>query len=295
MLFVFVLMFTLAFPFQAVSDDGPKPSIRVDCVNLPDGDVYIDLLIDAAPVADGFRYGHMNRTGKENYDSKIIDILEAYNVDGWRPALVTGTTNPLWGELKRSVSGGKASSRFDYFGVPKRFKVIVVTADGNVTVTNVIDRKTFDCVVDFDYAKKTATEQGLSESKDTAFYGGRIAERYPIMQMSRQALISLISTYLIEGLILLLFGFGLRNNWKPFVFVNLSTQIVLQLSVNAAFYFFGVSVALTAYMVCEAMILIVETALYVSLLKEHSRIRRALYAIVANITSFAGWFLLMML
>jgi len=161
--FATILIPALAFPRQAGADDGPKPSIRVNCVNLPDGDVYIDLLIDDEPVSDGFSFGRMSSydSDMDDYDSEIIAFLESYNVDGWRPALVTGTLNPLWGELKRTAVGGKVTAHFDYFGVPKRFKVIVVTADGNVTVTNVIERKAFNCVVDFDYAKKSYREERL--------------------------------------------------------------------------------------------------------------------------------------
>ena len=128
---------------------------------------------------------------------------------------------------------------------------------------------------------------------NAAFYEVCITERDPVFQMASQAVSSLVSTYLIEGMILLLFGFGLRKNWKSLVFVNLGTQIVLHLSVNATFYFFGSSAATTVYLLCEIMIMIVETALYVSLLKEHSRLRRALYAVVANITSFTAGFLLL--
>ena len=300
-LYAIALMLALVSPLPAVADSGPKPSIVVNCVNLPDGDVYIDLLIDAEPRSDDFRYGKMNSDGSERdaYDGKIIALLESYNVDGWRPALVTGTSMPIWGELKRTAAGGKASANFDYHGVPKRFRVIVATTDGSVTVTNVIERKAFNSTVGFDYAKKSAATSGSDFSygpggnqMKVIFYEGYITERNPVFQTGLQAVFTLGLTYLIEGLILLLFGFSLRKNWKPFVLVNLGTQIALNLSVAAMFYFSGTDMALIVYFACEIMILVVETVLYVFLLKQHSRLRRALYAVVANVTSFIAGFLL---
>ena len=41
-----------------------------------------------------------------------------------------------------------------------------------------------------------------------------------------------IPTLVIEGVILLLFGFSLKKNWKAFLLVNIITQIFLTVTVG---------------------------------------------------------------
>jgi len=280
-----VILIILAFPLRAFADAGPKPSITIHCVNLPEGEVYLDLLIDAPPFEheEGYRYGDYGwarEPGK--YDAKMLDVLEAYNEDGWRPALATGTSVPLWGELRLHVSDGNAMAGFAYMGVPDRFKIIIVTQDGKVVVSDVIKRTAFNSVVDLDYAKMSASEI-------------KAVERNFLAQTAKQVAFTLTATYLVEGLILLLFRFSLRQNWKPFVFVNLGTQIALHLIVAGANYFLGTLLAIGFYITFEIGILILETLLFMFHLKQHSKLRRALYAVTANILSFAAGFFLMVL
>jgi len=244
---------------------------------MPEGEVYLDLLIDAPPVPEdaGFSYGNMSRDEPDYYNDFMIDILKAYNVDGWRPALVTGTGAPLWGELRMKIDNGNAVSEFSYMGVPGTFKIIVVTEDGSVAVSNMVERMTFQSDVFFDYE------------------AGRAYERNPIKQIPRQFAVTLIATFIIEGLILLLFRFSLRQNWKPFLFINLGTQLALNLLIAFTYANMGVGLAITAYILAEILILIFETVLFIFLLKQHSKLRRALFAVTANIVSFAAGFLLM--
>jgi len=89
---------------------------------------------------------------------------------------------------------------------------------------------------------------------------------------------TLIGTLVVEGIILLLFGFGIRKNIVAFVLVNVATQIML--------YAYIICVS-EDYRLFEIAIAIVEASLYARLLKEHSVLRRIAYAITANAASFA--------
>ena len=283
-----MLLPALVFPLPAGADTGPKPSVEIKCANLPGSEVYIDLLIDSPPVDDGFTFGKMRQGFEPDkyYDKDKLNKLRNYYEDGWRPALVTGTSAPLWGELRCKVlPDGGVGSRFDYFGVPDRFKIIMAADDGSLTVSNVIERKAINCVVNLDFSKRTAQGGGN--------YNIAVSENNPAVQTAKQFAFTLSSTFIIEGLLLLLFGFSFKLNWKPFIFVNLGTQLVLNLLVAYANFASGTALALLAYLVSEIVILIVETILFIFLLKQHSRWRRALYAVVANIASFIAGFLLL--
>jgi len=268
---ILAAMIFLVFPLPAHADAGPKAGLTINCVNLPEGEVYLDLLINDPPFLneEGMRYGTYSwGEDPEYYNKDMLAILKAYNVDGWRPALVTGVSSPIWGELRLSVEGGRATAHFGYFGVPDRFKIIVVTENGNVVVSNLIERKAFDSVVDFDFAT------------------GEAAERNPMLQVIRQFAIILPVTLVVELLILLLFRFSLRQNWKPFLFINLGTQIALHSVIALAITWGGGTVAFFAFIGMEGVILIAEILLFIFLLKQHSKLRRAMFALAANAASF---------
>ena len=270
----------LAFPAPVSADVGPKASLKINCTNLPEGEVYLDLLINEPPFENegGFRFSQYEwGDDPESYNADMLAILKEYNKDGWRPALVTGTSLPLWGELRLNTENGKATATFSYMGVPSRFKIIAVAENGEVSVSNIIERKNFESTVDFDFAARSA------------------AERSFVTLTVKQFAFTLIATLIIEGLILLAFRFSLRQNWKPFLFVNLSTQIALHAGVAFTYTFLGTAFALIAFVLLEILILIIEVVLYMFLLKQHSKVRRALYALAANFASAVCGIVIMLL
>ena len=261
----------MLFPLPVSADMGPKASITVRVTNLPDQEVYLDLLIEQPPFLneEGFRYGRYEwGEDPEYYDQKMLGVLKSYNVDGWRTALVTGTWQPLWGELRLSIEDGAATSNFGYFGVPDRFKIIAVTESGDVVVSNVIDKKMFESVVDFD------------------FVTGAAKEKSPVALIVRQFAITLPITLAIEALILLAFRFSLRQNWKPFLIINICTQAALHAGIYFSTSLLGMFGGLFAYVGIEFLIFIAEAVLFAFLLKQHSKLRRVLYSISANAASF---------
>ena len=82
----------------------------------------------------------------ERFNPKMLDVLKAYNKDGWRSAL-THCRFLLWGELT-----GNDERSFNYFGTPEIFKIIAVDENGNITVSNVLERTELRAEVTFDLA-----------------------------------------------------------------------------------------------------------------------------------------------
>lgn len=263
-LITMVIAVSLLFPFVSYADIGPKPSIRLIVLNPPEGEYYLDLLIDYEK-----KHPYINIDEDEGLDENMIKILEEYNEEGWRPALVTGTKVPLFGKLTGQREGDNMVHNFSYLGTPDRFKVIIVEKSGNVVISkDIIERRAFESTVYFDYATK------------------RLWETSAIPAYIKQFTMTFTATLIVEGLILILFSFSLKRNWKPFIVVNLITQILLTLIVFSTMYFAGSMAAFLIYIPFEIVILVIESKLYRKYLHEHSPRRRISYAIVANILSF---------
>ena len=262
--FLVLLILSFGFPFVANADFGPKPSIEVIVTDPPETEYYLDLLVDYS-VNDSYE----NIREKEVYDENMYNILENYNVDGWRPALVTGTRVPLFGRLTGTQDGDNMVHRFSYVGVPDKFKIIIVTSDGKTIVSqNIIKRKAFNSTAYFDCNTMKITESSL------------------IIAFLSQFITTCSITLIIEGLILILFQFSLKKNWRPFLTINILTQVLLNFVVFGTMYSLGYLVALLVYIPFEIVILILETILFTKHLTQHSKLRRRAFAIIANILSF---------
>jgi hypothetical protein len=270
--FLVIISLVLFFPNTSNADVGPKPTLKIIVENAPQGEYYLDLLIDY----DSDRL-FTNIELEEITSPQMYETLKNYNVKGWRPALVTGTRVPLHGSLVGEQAGDKMVHEFSYVGVPDRFKTIIVTVDQEIIVSeNSVDRKAFNSTVYFDCRAKEIAESPL------------------IQAYLKQFLSTCTATLIIEGLILLLFGFNLKNNWKPFLAVNILTQVLLTFVIFRMMYSSGSFSALLLYIPFEVVILTMETLLFTKYLTQHSKLRRATFAITANLISFALGFLVML-
>ncbi|NMA85756.1 MAG: hypothetical protein GX968_00350 [Tissierellia bacterium] len=259
-----IIVFTLVLSNVVYADIGPKPSIEIIVKNPPEVEYYLDLLVDY----EGESL-YPNIREEDKYSADIYNILKNYNLDGWRPAMVTGTKVPIFGDIIGEKDGENMVHSFSYIGVPDRFKIIIVTSDGETIVSeNIIERKAFKSKVYFDYNTKK-----LKETSIVLAYIMQFLATYP-------------ATLLIESLILILFGFSLKKNWKSFVLINLITQILLTFIIFGAMYKQGSMAAIFFYIPFEIIILIIEAKLFKKYLLEHSESRRVAFAIVANIVSF---------
>lgn len=265
---------TLSFMFVSDinADVGPKPSLEITVKNPPESEYYLDLLVD---YSSDYLYDNIRDT--EGYSGKRYDVLKGYNADGWRPALVTGTRVPLRGKLTGEKNGDNMVHNFSYVGVPDRFKVIIVTSDNEVIVSeNIVDRKAFNSKVYFDCSTK------------------RLWESSALLSYALQFLSTCSLTLIIEGLILILFRFSMKQNWRTFLLVNIITQVLLTIVVFGAMHFYGLLLGILAYAAFEWVILIVEAILFAKYLSQHSKRRRIMFAITANIASFLLGLILMM-
>ena len=263
------LLCALLLVLPARADMGPKPDLTVTVVNAPEGLCYVDLLYQGG--GDNL-HSDLDVSG---YDQDLIASLHTLEGDGWVLACTTGTSGaPIFGDLLPNEAGQYV---YSYFGLPQTFRLAAATAGGAQATEESYTRTRFHTNLVYDWSSNT-----LSELTPT-----------PVYYLAQLAS-TLIPTLILEGIVLLLFGFRQKRTWLVFLLVNLVTQVGLHLVCNGqvlaatqgSFHYYLLLMALP-----ELVILAVETVAYQVLLREHTHGRRAGYALCANLASFLIGFL----
>jgi len=197
------VMLMCLFSVTAFADMAPKPKITIKLENAPECVYYMDLLTPenaSWPVTK-----EPDEEIKEKYDADMVARIFRMSGDGWYPA-VSIKNSLTWGELL-SEDGVHTFS----YHPPSEFRIIIVTEDGNVSISEKIDRKTFRTTLTLDYS--------------TMSYSRRpVWQVYPAQFIS-----SFVPTIIIEFIVLLAFGLKSRNNIKYFLIANFTTQLVLNI------------------------------------------------------------------
>ena len=262
------LLCALLLALPARADMGPKADLTVTVVNAPEGECYVDLLYEGG--GDNL-HRDLDVSG---YDQDLIASLHTLEGDGWVLALLTGSYLPIFGDLTPDRNGEYV---YSYHGLPDTFRLAVATSEGAQAVEQPYTRQLFHTVLVYDWA--TNTVEAVTPSP--LFYLAQLCS-------------TLVPTLVIEGLILLAFGFRERRTWLVFLLVNLITQVGLHLFCNgqvlaAAQGNFSYYLLLMA--VPELVIFAVEAVAYQALLQEHTHRRRVGYTLCANLASFLIGFL----
>ncbi|MDR0325350.1 MAG: hypothetical protein LBI19_04545 [Oscillospiraceae bacterium] len=256
-----VLVF--AFPLTASADLGPKSTLTIIVKNPPSEAYYLDLLVTNI----SYRYEDDPMTMPDTND-KRVQGLYSYIEEGWYPALYSHIPYTR-GDLTGTSSAGVMQHNF--LMAPAEFKIIIVTQSGEVIVSDIITRNKFFSEIVYNVQTGKASENTVDGFAQFPF--------------------TLAATLVIEGLLLLLFRFKLRDNWKPFLLVNAGTQAFLYFSlmgISASSAIF----AILAQPLLEIAIIAIECAIYAKTLKGQSRGRIISYAVIANLASwFFGWLL----
>lgn len=260
---VLCLTFLLCLMFSCTvfADFGPKPELNILVENPPEGTYYLDLLVP-------YDSPYQNLINENAYDAEKLSLLKNYNDGGWRAALSYGTDIPLFGKLIGEPKTNGTLHCFSYMGLPDNFKIIIVSPDNQLYVSPEIHRNTFKTDMTFDYATH------------------KISQRPLILSYLLQFAMTFGATVIIEGLILLLFGFSLKRNLKPFLTVNLITQLILTATCGTVLLKDGLLSAFISIFPLEVFILIGEAIAYSKLLKPADSKLKIPYAIVANLVSF---------
>lgn len=128
----------------------------------------------------------------------------------------------------------------------------------------------------------------LDAENSTAVTG---SSSYMVWRNVLLVILRVSATLIIEGVIFFLMNYRTRRSWMVFVIVNLVTQIFLNVTLTGNYLAAGYWEL--GFFFLEALIFLTEAVLFACLLREHSRIRGAVTALLANAASLAcGWVLL---
>lgn len=259
---LFLICF-LIFPLTVYADLGPKDLLTVYVENPPEGLYYLDLL-----TKEGTQHSSADiKDNVQNYE--MYKLLYRYEDKGWLPALAGGKSLMI-GSLTGKRDGSRMVHQFTYREVPKTYRIIIVTEDGDVRATDEYTRKALQSSIIYNYATQNAETPSV-----LATY---------LVQFA----ITFTFTLLIEGILLLAFRISLRKNWKPFLAVNFVTQILLTFTVGVALMKDGPMLAFFIQVPTEIVILIAETGVYQKIITGVNIQRKTAYAIAANLASWLG-------
>ncbi len=263
------LLFALLIPQRAFADMGPKPQLTVVVKNPPDEEYYLDLLTETPG-----DYDNLSSDGV-SYDPQMLELLKSYEQQGWYPAYSGGTAVPMWGNLKGEKQGDERVHTFGYYGLPDRYRIITVSKNGEVRISESQVREVLQSTISYDYPS------------------GRTDTTSPFFAYLFQFVTTFLPTVFIEGITLLCFGFKLRKNWIFLLLMNFATQLFLTVTVGIALVHSGTLTAGFMMIPVELVIVVAEAISCACFLKGKTRRRRVGYAVCANILSCAaGAFLL---
>ena len=265
LLAVLLLLTTAVF-----ADFGPKPQLVVRVEQPPQEEYYLDLL-DTGDWAK-----NLYDLDERELDPALLAAFRAAIPDGWHACIAEGTAGaPIWGKLTGDPAGPTNYHSFRYYGVPETYRILIVTASGETFLSDVLTRRTLQSSVTVDWVAKAAKPPLQSEGY--------------LLQFAA----TFVPTILIELVVLLLFGFKLKENWKPFLLVNLVTQGLL----HGYFALFAVNNGVgpwyfMLFIPAELVIALLEAFIYRAALKGRSKRRAFLCGLCANVCSAAlGYFL----
>ncbi|MCR4867460.1 MAG: hypothetical protein K5921_11075 [Lachnospiraceae bacterium] len=259
---IFIMMIAfMAASFPSRADIGPKPSISLEIKNAPK-DYYVGLLVDSE--------GYMNRIEPDDEPdikgSKAFEILTGYEEDGWR----LFTDNPVTNVYYRSNGDHKY---FFTYRVPSVFKVIVVSYDGRVYVSNEIKREKFNAECTYDVESKELKENVLAGAGNYILF----------------AVICYLATIILEGVALLIFGLFNKKNIPCFLIANTITQLFLNAVIIYLHYHGGQLLLIFVVPIAEIFIMIIEGLIFrkrlVNRYGEVSTKKNFVFAIFANVFS----------
>lgn len=277
------LLSSLMLSVAASADMGPKPQLTVRVKNAPQEPYYLDLLAEGEyDEENGYSGIEWSYHGKEDtLDAALLDALRDAVPEGWHACTAEGGSGaPMWGQLEAQFPNatGTAVHTFGYVGVPDTYRILIVTKSGETWISDVQHRQTLQ-------SSTTVTWNG--ESSTSAVPPAAAA-------YAMQFLSTFLPTLVLEGVILLLFGFSWKKNRKTFLLVNLATQGALMLFCSVIAVGNGVSWGYYFFLLLpgELIITLTEALIFRKLLTGQSEKCAFVYGVIANLASaILGFFL----
>ncbi len=257
MVFTFAVIL-LCDTVEVRADMGPKPSIELTVVNTS-VDYYVALLCDYRETKEPNSELKLQNVT----DESVKEYLENFVYDGW-----TFYESPVGMNIQKYKPDGIYN--FTYM-VPEYFRVILISADGTVSISEAHSKEEFNAKCTYDVGNGTITEETTHKNA------------YKLIYIE----IFFILTLIVELLVLKAFKYPMVfNNILVFFIANFLTNVPY--NIILLFSHAGLPIIIYSFFL-EIVIILVEAFIYMKFLKnkegEKTPKKSFLYSVVANITS----------
>ena len=247
------------------ADSGPKPSVNVAVRGLNGEEWYATLLSSTDSTGP---YSVFNKFG----DTSPDELQELEADPAWRAFSRYADADGYYFLQFTAEGTGDGGFRWGYFP-PQRFKVLLYFPESDrYVVSESAERYAFDSYFAVDLRQ---VNDGVVPILKSWEYGRELWG----------LLFRLALTIAVELAVALPFGYREKRYLRPILTVNLVTQLLLNLALNAAAYYGGLWMAMLLYLPLEAAVFLYEGAFYRS--RFAGKGRPMLYAFAANALSFA--------
>lgn len=273
LLICFLMVFML-FPVTARADMGPKPSVHITFENMGDEVCYGTLLSRTESTGPASAWdGNPEHIYTGQFDREIWQAFVDYeDADGYY-------------FLQRSWLCSESKQLDWTYYPPSSFKILLYYPElDTFAVSGICERYAFDSyfTVDMDGVGIGAVGAVITAE-----------ESYNYMWEMVSLVCRVVITILLELGVALLFGLRQKKLIAVILYINIVTQIGLNVLLNIINYSRGSASFVAFYVLLEIVVLAVEVAAYLALFPRRSAVciskkKIVLYAAVANLVSFIG-------
>ncbi len=294
--FKYIIFFIIAISFSSFSiqevnaDMGPKPKLNLYVKGLDVDYYYLDLLIDRSE-DEGFISYH---TSYDQYltDEQMIEVeefREYQDPDNYYFALLDGTWVPMHGSLQGVLqSDGSYLHRFDYLGVPVKFKIVILTSDGDILVSDIVYRELFQSEIIYDLSDFSILEQEIEREAEGSYYDLRlinitVVEDVPFRDIISHFFLRLIITVIAEvAIAYFIFKFKALKSLGIIIAANIVTQLLLNIIMFTSWNSFN---TIILFLILEIFVFLLEFISYYLFFDEGNKQRIIKYVLVANLVT----------
>lgn len=260
---------TMMVPNTAKADVGPKPSVVIDFKGLDGITYYATLLSDEKSTGPFSALNDSNHTyahyqeGDKDYNI-FLKFAEYHDADGFY--------------FLQFFKNCTESNQFSWtYHPPQVFKILLYfpETDEFIVSDDIYEHYAFDSYFTAEISDKSITAE----------------KSYKYTNEILSLIVRIVLTIIAELGIALKFGFRERKQFRFIIFVNVITQIALNLELNIINYRSGELAFIAFYVLLEFMVFFIEALLYTWYLMKNSQKeipfwKPSLYALTANAVSF---------
>jgi len=258
---ILLLCLILMIPVSASANSpAPEPNydFTLDVVNAPSSPYIVGILTREPGAKQIELEQHVKPDQRE-----MLAALFSLEAEGWYPV----SEVPENGLVQDG--GGRIIDWLTITQSMKEYRIILVTESGSVHVS--------DPIIHRDYANEATYDVKTNE----------LTQNIDYWEYAKRVMIAVGVTLVVELWLLKKFEFSNPKNRRTVIVTNLFTQTLLNFILFVTHYYEFTEADFTWLLILEAVIPVIEGFIYANLFKEKTVKQRALYAIVANLASFA--------